>query len=49
MQDDPGGGSSNANVGITLQGGLFSREDIRGLIEQINDEIGDGASLAVAA
>jgi hypothetical protein len=36
-------------VGITLQGGLYSREDIRGLIDSINEELEDGVELNTVA
>lgn len=36
------------NVAISLTGGLYSAEDVRGLIRSINDEIGDGVTLGAA-
>ena len=41
-------GSSGAVVNLTLQGERFGREEVRRLIEQINEAIGDGARLKVA-
>ena len=41
-------GSGGAVVNLTLQGERFGREEVRRLIEQINEAIGDGARLKVA-
>ena len=49
LNDAPTGGGSTTTANISLQSGLYSKEDIRGLIEQINEEVGDGATLEVAA
>ena len=35
-------------VSITLEGRGFSKDDVRELIEQINEEVGDGAELIAA-
>jgi hypothetical protein len=41
--------ASTTTANISLQGGLYSKDDIRQLIESINEELGDGATLEVAA
>ncbi len=38
----------NRSVSITLNGAGYSRNDVRDLIESINEELGDGLTLAVA-
>ena len=48
LQDSlgPAGTSGPTNtVSISLSGGLYSREEVRELINRINDEVGDGATL----
>lgn len=43
-----GGGGDGTTANITLQGDVFSRESVVGLIDQINDAVGDGAQLRVS-
>lgn len=45
---DQGPGGPGRRININLTGGLYSREDIRELIEGINREVGDGARLVTA-
>ena len=50
--DAQGGGQGSSvqrNVSINLQGSNFSAEQVRGLIGQINEQIGDGVSVAMGA
>jgi hypothetical protein len=43
------GGGGARNVNIQLTGSSFGKQEIRDLIDSINEEIGDGANLLVAA
>lgn len=43
-----GTGTSGAVVNLTLNGERFGREQVRRLIEQINEAVGDGARLRIA-
>ena len=44
-EQGPATPTQTSNVSISLSGGLYSRDDIRELIESINAEIGEGATL----
>ncbi len=41
------GAGSTSNVNISLQGDRFGREQVRDLIREINEAVGDGARLNV--
>jgi len=43
--DTGGGGGGRSRVEITLAGDNFTKDQVRGLIDQINEEIQDGAEL----
>lgn len=42
---ESGGGGGGRNISISLTGSSFSGSDVRSLIEQINEAVGDGATL----
>ena len=47
-QQAGGGGAAGQNVTIQLQGEVFGREQVRGLINQINEAVADGSVLRLA-
>jgi hypothetical protein len=43
---NPGGGGGGTSIELTLVGESFTKDQVRGLIEQMNEEIRDGAVLS---